>query len=606
MKKVNLFLTSVAASAVVLGTLGCGKSENKAPEIDVSADEIAVLVEPDIPIDETPLYDLYQKVDALLMGGDTNAANEAFVTALDDSSLEPFKSPLFNTMIRYFIFTDQIEAAKEQYLNALRTLPEIAEPGFDTIYGAYMSKGDLAGALAWARVLATQDINPDLRMTATDWLIGSLFRNEQFDEMGEEVSKALENFEANRFAPLLARIGQEAIGVGNITVAEKLLGLIDASEKRDEIPYFEMRTTMQIRIDSEKGDWEKIATRMPILLTDVADQPLQQAIGHAFQSARRASRFDMIEKLASAIVHSEQAAERDRTRSLAAREWIRILFDGDEPDLPSFPTRIDALMKMGLPPRQVYSIYSRHFYDLINDVEVIKACIPLVDQLLPLLADEASQNGLRSYQLDACFLVDDFDRALEILEKGLPERDADWHEMAIVKVKAHKAQQEGRFEDAVGLYRQFMGTIKEEDIADPGSDLTYSQATLMGKNEQRIGDIYGDAGKPDEAAQAYVAARKWYDQALESNKAGEATEAYIRAQIAALPGVSTVVEEPVAEEPVAEEPAAEEPVAEEPAAEESAIEEPAAEEPAIEEPVVEVVDEVEPTVVEPAVETPAS
>lgn len=542
MKKTNLFLTSIVASAVLIGTSGCGASEDNVPVGDMSVDKTAEMIEPDILVDESPLYDLYQKVDELLMLGNTNQANAIFVAALDDAEFERLKTPLFNTMIRYFIFTEQIDTAKEQYLNALRTLPEIAEPGFDTIYGAYMSAGDLEGALAWARVLATQDIGANLRMTATDWLIGSLFRNDAFDEMGEELSAAIERFDATRFAPSVARIVQEALGSGNITVAEKVTVLIAASTKSNAAPYVELLTTMQIRLDAEKGDWEKIAARMPTLLSDVADQPLQQAMGHAFQSARRAERFDMVEAMAGSIVHSELAAERDRTRTLAAREWIRVLFDGAEPDLPSFPARMDVLMKKGLPARQVYSIYSRHFYDLINDPEVLKACIPLVDQLLPMLTDEVSQNALRSYQLDACFLVDDFDRALEILEKGLVERDADWHKMAIVKVKAHKAQKEGRYEDAVGYYREFMKTIKDEDIADPASDVMYSQATLLANNEKRIGDIFAEAGKSDAADQAYAKARKWYEQALASNKAGEATAAYIREQIEAVPGVATDVE----------------------------------------------------------------
>lgn len=535
MKKTNLFLTLIVASAVITGISGCGPNEKKSLAKDISDEEIAEMVTPDIPIDESPLYDLYQKADELLIEGNTNAANALFIDALGDAEFKQLKSPLFNTMIRYFIFTDQIEMAKEQYLNALRTSPEIAKPGFDTIYGAYMSARDFEGALDWARVLATQDIGEDLRMTATDWLIASLFRNGKFDEMDEEIKLAIERFDAVRFAPLLGRVGLEVLVSGNITVAEKMLALIEASSKGDTTSYLEILTTMQVRIDAEKGHWEKILARMPALLSDVKDQPLQQAIGHAFQSARRAKRFDMIEAMASAIVHSEQAADAMYTRFVAASEWIRVLFDGNEPDLPSFPVRLDTLMNRGVPAQQVYMIYSQHFYALINDPEVLKACIPVVDQLLPMLTDQALQDGLRVYQLDACFIVDDYDRALEILEKGIVKHDEDWHKTAIVKVKAHRAQKEGRYEDAVGFYRQFMGTIKDKNIADPATDVVYSRSTLLGNNEKRIGDIYSEAGKADEAVQAYTAAREWYEQALELNEAGEATADYIRKQIEAIP-----------------------------------------------------------------------
>lgn len=569
MRKSNLLFTSVAASAVIFGACGCGKDQAKdvAATAATDAAEVVQAMEPEIPIDESVLYDLYYEVDGLIQAGQTNQANTAFIAAFDNKEFEQLKEPLFNTMIRYFLFTGQFEAAKEQYLNALRLTPEIATPGFDTIYGAYMANGDVAGALDWAKVLATQDIGEDLRMTATDWLVSSLFRNGKLDEMGTEVTAAIEKFDAAKFAPILGRMGQEALGSENVTVAEQIVATIGASSKKNDPAMKEVITTLGIRIDAAKGDWKKIADRIPSLIVEVQDQQLQQAMTFAFQSARRAKRFEMIDAMAAPIVMDERAAQCDKTRYAAAREWVGVVFEGENKDLASFPSRIDKLMQVKLPPRQIYSIYSRHFYDIIGDIAVLKECVVLVDKLIPMLTDQASQDALRSYQLDSCFLIEDYARALTILEKGLPERDEAWHKMAIMKVKAHKALQEKKYDEAVKYFREFMGTLKDEDTTDPVSDVVYSQATLLGNNEKRIGDIYQEAGNAAEAKKAYQAALEWYGKALETNKSGAETEAFIKEQIQALPGGKVKDATPAAVVPAVKAPAVATPAVEAPAVE---------------------------------------
>lgn len=588
MRKTNLFFTSVAASAVILGACGCGKDKKEGASEAVASAEVAQEMALDIPIDDSVLYDLYYHVEDLLKAGQTNQANTAFTAALDSKDYEQLKAPLFNSMMRYFLFTDQFDVAKEQYLNALRVTPEIAEPGFDTIFGAYMAKDDVAGALDWARVLATQDIGEDLRLTATDWLIGSLFRNGKFDEMATEVAVAIEKFDTAKFASLLGRMGQEALGSENVTVAEKIVELIGASSKKDAPEMKEVVATLGIRIDAAKGDWKKIADRTPTLIVEVPDQPLQQAMAFAFQSARRAARYDMVEAMAAPIVMDERAAQCEKTRNAAAREWVGVVFEGENKDVASFPSRIDKLMQVKLPPKQIYSIYSRHFYDIIGDIPVLKECVVLVDKLIPMLTEQSSQDSLRSYQLDSCFLIEDYTRALAILEKGLPERDEAWHTMAIVKVKAHKALQEKKYDEAVKYFREFMGTLKDEDTTDPVSDVVYSQATLIGNNEKRIGDIYTTAGNADEAAKAYETALEWYGKALETNKSGAETEKYIKEQIQSTPGAKAEVESPAKDvsEVEAATPAVE--VVEAPAVEAPAVETLVVETPAVELDVVEV------------------
>lgn len=550
MRKDYYLSMTIAVSAVLLGLAGCSKkNEDVSPK-----DEVVETMPPEVAIDESVLYDLYYEVDGLIQAGDTNKANQVFVAALDNKDFGQLKAPLFNTMIRYFLFTGQFDAARTQYLNALRVMPEIAEPGFDTIYGAYVNNGDVEGALGWAKVLATQDIGDDLRMTATDWLITSLYKNGKAEEMLQETAAAVEKFDAAKFAPVLRRMGQEAIGEGKPEVAGQIVGVITASSKKGEAPMMEAAKTLEIRIDAAKDEWAKIVGRTPQLITEVPDASLQQAMLYAFQTARAAKKYDMVNEMAAKVVLDPNASKCEKTLNVCAREWVGVIFQGEYKDIPSFPGHLAKLMEINLAPGQIYSIYSRHFYDVIGDAATLKECVVLVDKLMPLLTDEASQNALRSYQLDASFIVEDYPRALAILEKGVADHDEAWHKMAIVKVKAHKALKEKDYDGAVKYFREFMTTVGEENANDPVTDVVYSHATLMGNNEKRIGDILIEAGKKDEASKAYAAAKEWYVKALESNKEGEATEKYIKEQMKAVPGAPAspaVVKPAAASAPVA-------------------------------------------------------
>ena len=365
--------------------------------------------------------------------------------------------------------------------------------------------------------------------------MGSLFRNGKIDEMAQEAAKAADKFPADKVSAKLDNLAQEALAAENVTAAEKLLAVMTTCSKKGDAAMKESASTLGVRIDAAKGLWKDIAKRVPQLMTEVSDQPLQQAMLYAFQTARKAGRYEMVDAMASPVVLDERAAKVDKTRYVCAREWVDVVFEGTNKDIPSFPARFDKLIQVKLEPFQLYSIYSRHFYDIINDPAVLKECVVLVDNLIPTLKEQSMQDSLVSYQLDASFLIEDYDRALKILEKGVAERDAAWHKMAITKVKAHKALKDKQYDDAIKYFREFMETLSEEDTTDPVTDVVYSKLTLLGNNEKRIGDIYIEAGRSADAAKAYGAARDWYKKALGANKAGAETEKYIKEQIAALP-----------------------------------------------------------------------
>lgn len=236
-----------------------GKAETDTSAITQSED----ILPSDVIVDDSVLYSLFSDIDNLMFEGNTNTANKLFLGAMEKEEFKELKEPLFNAMIRFFISTEQFKLAEEQYLSALRTMPEIAEPGFDTIYGAYLNAGDEEGALTWARILATQDIGEGLRLTADDWLINSLYRTAKYEEMAEVITEKIGIYETPKFASMVEMLGRRAVGEGNITVAEQVVDAIGMSGKKDQPDFARVMTSLGIYIDSGKGNWTEIASRMP-------------------------------------------------------------------------------------------------------------------------------------------------------------------------------------------------------------------------------------------------------------------------------------------------------------------------------------------------------
>ena len=542
-------ITVLIAAIATPGCTSSDKEQTPAAPSPVKADiaaaesENAIVAATDLPdefdeLSPSILNKVYFEVDDFLLAGKTNEANAVFTNAFTDPEYDQVKDRLFGSMMRFFIYTRQYETAQSVYLNALRLTPDIAEPGFDTIYGAYLNEGDYAKALTWARVLTTQEIPERLRPTAAIWLIDSLVRTDSKDEAAREIIAALAEFPANTLAGRFTALAQEEVAAGDSAFAAKIFAAITSSRHKDAPEFKAMTLTFPIRLAAAAGEWDKVAVTIAEIIAEVPDQPLLQAVNFANQTARRAKNTEAVEKIASAIILDERSAAKEQTRNTAAREWVGVLFAAgtDSSRKTEYPARLAKLIQIKLPARQIYGIFSRYFYEILGDEdrEILKEVVPIADSIYPMLADESSQETLTSHLLDASFLLNDYERALSILEKGFKDREEDWHKIAIVKVKAHIALSKNETDAAVALFREFMGMLKDEDTADPVTDVVYGKSTLLGDNEKRIGDIYAAADRNDEAAAAYAAAKAHYETALQAEKISDATKAYIEGQIKAV------------------------------------------------------------------------
>ena len=113
-------------------------------------------------------------------------------------------------------------------------------------------------------------------------------------------------------------------------------------------------------------------------------------------------------------------------------------------DRAAIPVRLETLKQSGLDASTLYTLFTTHFYFTIDDTspDTVKTLLHFGERLLPRLEKESQINDMKVKILDCSFVAEDYDSTIRILEAGVPDHDADWHGMAICKVKAHRALQQ--------------------------------------------------------------------------------------------------------------------------------------------------------------------
>ena len=192
----------------------------------------------------------------------------------------------------------------------------------------------------------------------------------------------------------------------------------------------------------------------------------------------------------------------------------------------------------GIPHRvkEQYGLLTSDPANVLDDLDALRSVAASGRTLKQRLSDDADLEMMRVYELDADFLLKDYDGCLALLDQGIPDHDPAWHEMMKTKVLAHKAEAAGDWAAAAKGYDKFLDMLPDEDQQDPTTGIVYSRLTLVGNNQRRIAGLWEKAGKPDKAAAALVAARKSYRKALEANAAGKETAEYIEKQLKELDG----------------------------------------------------------------------
>ncbi len=539
MKEIRSFgsgLVVVALAVSPLLLVGCGGCTTDRAAVEgarAGADDAPEDAFQEVP--PNPLYDLFAAVDELLAAEDREGATRRMLAAMDDAQYAEHRPELFTTLIRFLLFTDQVELAQTRFLNIIRTEPELAMPGFDLIYGHYIRGGDPAATLDWARTLLLQPLTEPMIRPAQEWLLLALAEAGEHEEMLDRMAAFAREQPAGKTAPLLHRAAQALQKREQFEALDALLDVVAENPGPADGPLVQALQVQRLQGAAGQGRWDRVQDGFSDAMAVLPDGTLQGLLSNLVGAARRAGQTDVVNRLSETVLRTAPAEGYPNARATAARDWVQVAADRGE--LAVVPERLGELLALKVPPRQVYQGFNRQFYKVLEHPEALPRMLAVADALSPLLEDDSMRNGLHALMLDGSFVLGDYDRALKLLEGGIADRDADWHAMSTTKVRAHKAMQEGLPDAAIGHLREFMAIIAKSDEAspDPVTGIAHTREMILGRNTVRIGELHADAGRPDEARAAFAEAREHFERALADEHANEQTRALIRQEMAAIP-----------------------------------------------------------------------
>jgi len=525
--KMNARLLPVGACALmlVLAGSGCGKAK---PPAEAAPDAAPAAEAPA----EDPLAEIFMQVDQFGMQGATNEAVLLLEESLSNPALADHRQPLFNGLLRFLLFTDQIEGAQRRMLDACRADPPLAVGSMGLVYGYLMDRGDLTNVVDWTeQVLAVEPLPGEVRRNMREWNLLAYLALRDDGKMLELVDQLVKDAPAGGAAEILSRAIDTLFDQRRLDAVDQVVRQMGRHVTSDAGTRNLMLYT-RVRLLATRSEWDALQAAMPDAAARLPDGELQRLLRHVFSLAQAAKLPDVIDAVGVMIIDGHQ----DKTQSLvtAGRQWVDATMQRDASALPD---RLSRLQQSAFPVRQLCGLYMRYFYDVIDMPATVEAMKTLGNRLAPLAEDDDTRNSIRTMVLDAAFVREDYATALEILEKGIAGRDAAWHAMAISKVRAHQALQADKPREAVKYFREFMATIStspDEATSDPATGLMHSRAMILGRNAKRIGDVLAKIPDAEAARKAYAEARDFYQKALADEKDPEVVK-LINAELAEVP-----------------------------------------------------------------------
>lgn len=212
-----------------------------------------------------------------------------------------------------------------------------------------------------------------------------------------------------------------------------------------------------------------------------------------------------------------QLKDKPHSRATAAREWVRAAVQRKAMDAAM--GRIEALQTVDVSTDVRWGVYREAFYQIMEQEGPAAAhrIVAAGEAILSGMTAVQDKSELMCMLLDASFMTSDFDAALSLVGRGIPDKTEEWHKLVTAKLEAHRALAAGNGKLAVEKFREFMTLLsRSEDDAqtDPATSERVPNAAVLGLNAKRIGDILRGMGDAQGSGSAYAEARSHYEAAL--------------------------------------------------------------------------------------------
>ena len=507
--------------------VGCGERKvEEAPVVEVPEAE-----------PESAFAALFSEARERYSEGDTDAAVDLLVEGLADPQYAANQSTIFRSLLELLLLEDRIVDAQTNYLAMLNASPETAVDAFGAIPSHLKRREDPSDYLAWTEQMVNTELPSNVVETAYVFYVDANTQVGNDDKLDELAQVCCERFGGAASARIFARPINALIDKEKYDVVRILLSRLSAT---DDPSAANLVTSTEMTMAAAMGQWDFVVSTFATKAARLPDSGSKLMLRTVCGCALKAGRTDVVDKLCEQVIGAMPDAAA--TRKQAVSSYMDVVVKAK--NYVDAVARLQGLKAWGVDSSLIGQRLSAVFYDTMGSTgaETKKAALELVEWVLSETTDDGRRTQYQALLMDGSVLSDDYKRALGVLESGFRVEDAEWHSMAINKVGAHLALQEGRTDDAVAMFRKFMVHVGSwtEATTDPSTGLTHTREMNLGFNAKRIGDILRDAGKADEAAKAYAEAREYYDAALKIAKEDSREHAHIKKSLAEIPDVAPV------------------------------------------------------------------
>ena len=408
-------------------------------------------------------------------------------------------------------------AAGDLIIAAWHSEPKLARSVFGRLYNHYKQQNNNTAITAWCKRLLGLGPNlpSDLRSQVLDWQLTAGITLKDIAASQASIDDIMGTLKPEEAAPLMQRALGGLIDAGQQALASTLVSHI-ASKRPDSPLYSELVVTLSMRCILAAGDWDKVPAAFQACFTQLPDDPLLTLMRTVFSTLQKNNRKELVEESSKQAIFN--VPNKTNAVNFASRIWVE---SGVAADKKLLPERLDALLTAKISPTQVGNLFDRYFYEMVDNLDIIRGLCSLGERILLVCSDETTVNNLKVKILDGAFIVSDFDLAVHMLEQGIPGKDKAWHDMSLPKVKAHRAMAQNKPREAIKYFRDFMNEwigSKQEEEYDPTSGIAYSREWILGRNANRIAGIWDSISEKEEAAKARDEAKAYFKIALEKAK----------------------------------------------------------------------------------------
>lgn len=474
--------------------------------------------------------DILGRVDQMTTAGD--AAGALFLLRENFEKLSRLRGMLFERMLGALLMQDNVEEARQIYLQYAKYDQDVARAGIEQVYNYYLKKGDTGTVIEWTKQLLGLPLPDDLKPKVFGWHFSAVCSRGITAEARGLIKDCIRQFNAEDSRTVLEPVVISAIGGGKYADASQLLDLIE-KEGKNVAGLRSMIGLERAKVMFSQKQWDKGEAFVIKVATDLSDDDLAALLSFAASKAQKDEEYAVVDRLDMFVLKTQK--DKIRARSEAATTSISMLKMGNKS--ADIPARFEQLMQMGIPTADLYTLYSDNIYPVIlqENNEVTKQMLAFGGKLKDRLANADNKKQMTLLLVDGSFVMGDYERALQLVDANADYWQKDWVESTKAKIKAHQDLQNKNYREAVGNFRKYMDYVARNDVGvyNQKNDQLYTPNMLLGFNALRIGDILREHLKDETGARAaYDEAEDYFKKALVNLRPDSKESKYVQDQLA--------------------------------------------------------------------------